>query len=259
MISFDEACKIIEKGFHEIKPETEKVLLERSLHRTLAEDVIADVDLPPFNNSAMDGIAVKYNENINEWKIIGEISAGNYEEFELNDNCAVTIMTGSRLPEFCDTIIPIEDIDLNKDTASLKENSKIKKGDVLTVAKIAGIQAAKKTAELIPLCHNIFITKIDVELQLNEGKKCVEIKSFAKTKSETGIEMEALIAASVAALTVYDMCKAIDRSMVISETKLISKTGGKSGTYKLDDSNNKWEYKEYSFGIQQVVEQSNLN
>jgi molybdopterin molybdotransferase len=128
MISFDEAYKIIEKGFNEIKPETEKVLLERSLHRTLAEDVIADVDLPPFNNSAMDGIAVKYNEKINEWKIVGEISAGNYEEFELNENSAVTIMTGSRLPEFCDTIIPVEDINLIKDTASLKENAQIKKG-----------------------------------------------------------------------------------------------------------------------------------
>ncbi len=115
---------------------------------------------------------------------------------------------------------------------AIKENN-LKKGDVLTIAKIAGIQAAKKTSELIPLCHNIFITKINVELQLNEEKKRVEIKSFAKTKSTTGIEMEALTAASVAALTVYDMCKAIDRSMVISETKLISKTGGKSGTYKI--------------------------
>jgi len=115
---------------------------------------------------------------------------------------------------------------------AIKDNN-IKKGDVLTVAKIAGIQAAKKTAELIPLCHNIFITKIDIELKLNEEKKRVEIKSIAKT-----IEMEALTAASVAALTVYDMCKAIDKSMVISETKLISKTGGKSGTYKISNSNN---------------------
>lgn len=120
---------------------------------------------------------------------------------------------------------------------AIKENN-IKKGDVFTVAKIAGIQAAKKTSELIPLCHNIFITKIDVELQLNEEKKCVEINSFAKTESKTGIEMEVLTAASVAALTVYDMCKAIDKSMVISETKLITKTGGKSGTYKINDSNN---------------------
>jgi len=120
---------------------------------------------------------------------------------------------------------------------AIKENN-LKKGDVFTVAKIAGIQAAKKTAELIPLCHNIFITNIDVELQLNEEKKCVEINSFAKTESKTGIEMEALTAASMAALTVYDMCKAIDKSMVISETKLISKTGGKSRTYKINDSNN---------------------
>ncbi len=120
---------------------------------------------------------------------------------------------------------------------AIKENN-IKKGDVFTVAKIAGIQAAKKTSELIPLCHNIFITKIDVELHLNEEKKRVEIKSFAKTESKTGIEMEVLTAASLAALTVYDMCKAIDKSMVISETKLITKTGGKSGTYKINDSNN---------------------
>jgi len=119
---------------------------------------------------------------------------------------------------------------------AIKENN-IKKGDVLTLAKIAGIQAAKKTAELIPLCHNIFIAKIDVDLQLNEEKKRVEIKSIAKTNSRTGIEMEALTAASVAALTVYDMCKAIDKSMIISETKLISKTGGRSGTYKINDSN----------------------
>ena len=128
MISFDEAFKFIEKDFNDLKPETEKVLLEKSLHRTLAEEVIADVDLPPFNNSAMDGIAVKFSQNINEWKIIGEISAGNYEEFDLNKNSAVTIMTGSRIPEFCDTIIPVEDIDLNKDTAFLKENANYRKG-----------------------------------------------------------------------------------------------------------------------------------
>jgi len=103
---------------------------------------------------------------------------------------------------------------------AIKEND-VKKGDVLTVAKIAGIQAAKKTAELIPLCHNIFISKINVDLKLNKEKMCVEIRSYAKTESKTGIEMEALTAASVAALTVYDMCKAIDKSMVISEIKLI--------------------------------------
>ena len=101
----------------------------------------------------------------------------------------------------------------------------------MTVAKIAGIQAAKKTSELIPLCHNIFISKIDVELKLNSKNNSVEIKSFASTTDVTGIEMEALTAVSVAALTVYDMCKAIDKSMVIGEIKLLRKTGGKSGNY----------------------------
>ena len=113
---------------------------------------------------------------------------------------------------------------------AIKSNS-VKKGDVLSIAKFAGIQAAKKTSELIPLCHNIFISKIYVELNLNSKKKTVEIKSFAKTTAQTGIEMEALTAVSVAALTVYDMCKAIDKSMVIGEIKLLSKTGGKSGNY----------------------------
>ena len=115
---------------------------------------------------------------------------------------------------------------------AVKKNQ-IAKGDVLTVAKIAGIQASKKTAELIPLCHNIFISKIDVELKLNSKNKSVEIKSFAKTNSATGIEMEALTAVSVAALTVYDMCKALDKSIVIKEIKLLSKSGGKSGNYRI--------------------------
>ena len=87
---------------------------------------------------------------------------------------------------------------------------------MLTVAKLAGIQAAKKTSELIPLCHNIFISKEDVELKLNPQNKTIEIYSFAKTNSLTGIEMEALTAVSIAALSVYYMCKAIDKSMIIS-------------------------------------------
>lgn len=112
----------------------------------------------------------------------------------------------------------------------IKENT-IEKGDVLSIAQFAGIQAAKKTSELIPLCHNIFISKVDVDLKLNEDRKSVEIVSFAKTTSQTGIEMEALTAVSVAALTVYDMCKAIDKSIRITGIKLLSKTGGKSGDY----------------------------
>jgi molybdenum cofactor biosynthesis protein MoaC len=115
---------------------------------------------------------------------------------------------------------------------AIKQNQ-IAKGNVITVAKIAGIQAAKKTSELIPLCHNIFISKIDLELNLNPRNKSIEIKSFAKTTAQTGIEMEALTAVSVAALTVYDMCKALDKSITINEIKLLSKAGGKSGNYKV--------------------------
>jgi cyclic pyranopterin phosphate synthase len=123
------------------------------------------------------------------------------------------------------------EVKVSKEVFNAIKNNSVKKGDVLSIAKFAGIQAAKKTSELIPLCHNIFISKIDVELKLNSQKKTVEIKSFAKTTAQTGIEMEALTAVSVAALTVYDMCKAIDKSMIISEIKLLSKTGGKSGNY----------------------------
>jgi len=112
----------------------------------------------------------------------------------------------------------------------IKKNE-IKKGDVLTTAKIAGIQGGKKTSELIPLCHNIFISKLDVNLKLNKENKSVEITSYAKTNSVTGIEMEALTAVTIAALTVYDMCKAVDKSIRISNIKLLKKTGGKSGDY----------------------------
>lgn len=123
------------------------------------------------------------------------------------------------------------EVKVSKEIFNAIQKNVIAKGDVLTVAKLAGIQGAKKTSELIPLCHNIFISKIDVELKLNSKNKTVEIYSFAKTNSVTGIEMEVLTAVSIAALTVYDMCKAIDKSTIISEIKLLSKTGGKSGNY----------------------------
>lgn len=124
-------------------------------------------------------------------------------------------------------------VKVSKEVYDAIEQNQLKKGDVLTVAKIAGIQAAKKTSELIPLCHNIFISKIALDLKLLDGDKVV-IESFAKTTGPTGIEMEALTAVSAAALTVYDMCKAIDKSMVISGIRLLEKTGGKSGEYRAE-------------------------
>lgn len=115
------------------------------------------------------------------------------------------------------------------------KNNELKKGDVLSAAKIAGIQGGKKTSDLIPLCHNIFISKLDVELKLIDDNYTVEIISYAKTEGQTGIEMEALTSVSIAALTVYDMCKSVDKSIVINEIKLLKKTGGKSGDFQRDN------------------------
>lgn len=110
-------------------------------------------------------------------------------------------------------------------------DQEIKKGDVLAVAQVAGIMAAKKTSNLIPMCHNIFLTGADVEFEIDEKNNKIDMTATVKTTGKTGVEMEALTAVSVAALTIYDMCKAIDREMEISEIKLLKKTGGKSGDY----------------------------
>ncbi|XP_021378742.1 molybdenum cofactor biosynthesis protein 1-like isoform X1 [Mizuhopecten yessoensis] len=112
----------------------------------------------------------------------------------------------------------------------IKEN-KMKKGDVLSVSQLAGIMAAKRTSELIPLCHNIFISGVDVSFVLNEENHCIHITSSAKTAGKTGVEMEAIMAVSVAAITIYDMCKAVSKDMVISDIRLEQKTGGVRGDY----------------------------
>jgi cyclic pyranopterin monophosphate synthase len=106
------------------------------------------------------------------------------------------------------------------------------KGDVFATARIAGIMAAKKTSDLIPLCHPLALTKVEVELRVDEANSCVIIQTLCRLKGQTGVEMEALTAASVAALTLYDMCKAVDKGMVIEQIALLSKVGGKSGDYQ---------------------------
>lgn len=110
-----------------------------------------------------------------------------------------------------------------------------KKGDVLSIARIAGIQAAKKCSELIPLCHPLMLSSVTVELELDHTENAVQIVASCKVADRTGVEMEALTAASVAALTIYDMCKAVDRGMVISDIQLLSKSGGKSGDWLRDE------------------------
>ncbi len=121
------------------------------------------------------------------------------------------------------------------DTLRLIREGALKKGDVLTVARIAGIMAAKRTSELIPLCHPLPLTHIDVTLTL-DGERCaVDIRATARTLGKTGVEMEALTAVSVAALTVYDMAKAVDRKMCLSDICLMEKRGGQRGDYIADE------------------------
>jgi cyclic pyranopterin phosphate synthase len=110
-----------------------------------------------------------------------------------------------------------------------------KKGDVLAVARIAGIQAAKKCADLIPLCHPLALSSVSVEFELDPTATQVRITATCKLSGQTGVEMEALTAASVAALTIYDMCKAVDKNMVIGDLRVLAKSGGKSGDWQVDD------------------------
>lgn len=117
-------------------------------------------------------------------------------------------------------------------TLALITEGRAKKGDVLGVARLAGIMAAKKTHDLIPLCHPLALSKVSLELTPNVKKDCVEIEATVKTTGQTGVEMEALTAVSIAGLTIYDMVKAVDKAMVISDVRLVLKDGGKSGLFE---------------------------
>lgn len=123
---------------------------------------------------------------------------------------------------------------MKPETLALIRAGQIKKGDVLTIAQIAGIQAAKRTAELIPLCHPLPLTQVDVECALDDTLPGVQITATAKTIGKTGVEMEALTAVSVAALTVYDMAKAAEKTIKIQNIRLVEKRGGKSGDIKTE-------------------------
>lgn len=118
------------------------------------------------------------------------------------------------------------------ETALLIHEGSVAKGDVLSVARLAGIMGAKRTPELIPLCHPLQLSSVKVDLELDQPNNAVEITATCKIAARTGVEMEALTAVSVAALTVYDMCKAVDKSMTIGDIRLVHKSGGKSGTYE---------------------------
>ena len=125
-------------------------------------------------------------------------------------------------------------IEMQPETLSLIQAGKHKKGDVIGVARIAGIMAAKKTAELIPLCHPVGLNKISVDFEVIEQENAVKCRVLAKTSHKTGVEMEAIVATKIALATIYDMCKAVDRGMKITYIKLLEKSGGQSGYWKAD-------------------------
>jgi len=132
------------------------------------------------------------------------------------------------------TAIAQSEVELTPAIIAAITDSSLLKGDLYATARIAGIQAAKKTSELIPLCHPLPLSKVTLDIEL-QGSSLV-ITALCKTTGKTGVEMEALTAASVAALTVYDMCKGLDKGMVIKQTKLLEKTGGKSGNWRAEAS-----------------------
>ena len=124
---------------------------------------------------------------------------------------------------------------VNENTFALSKSGGMKKGDVLTVAQIAGVMGAKRTPDIIPMCHPILMDGIDLDLSLDEARLSVEIRATVSCDGRTGVEMEALTAVSTAALTVYDMCKAVQKDMVITDIRLLSKTGGVHGDYKREE------------------------
>ena len=151
-----------------------------------------------------------------------------------NEEGRAKMVDVSDKPESFRTATALSSIIVNQEIYEKVTNQQMKKGDVLAVAQVAGVMAAKKTSDIIPMCHPLALTGIDIRFswENNQDDYILHIKAFVKTKGSTGIEMEALTAASVSALTVYDMCKAVDKGMIIGQTYLVEKTGGKNGDFK---------------------------
>jgi cyclic pyranopterin phosphate synthase len=147
----------------------------------------------------------------------------------IDENGKARMVDVSEKPETARTAVARGEVHMKPETLKLIKTGAVKKGDVLTVAQIAGIMAAKRTSELIPLCHPLPITQVQVELQMDDALPGIVITATARVTGKTGVEMEALTAVSVAALTVYDMAKAVEKTMKIQNIRLIEKHGGRSG------------------------------
>lgn len=160
----------------------------------------------------------------------------NYSDFtHFNEDGRAKMVDVGEKPESARKAVAAARVLISRETFDLIRSGGMKKGDVLTVAQIAGVMGAKKTSELIPMCHPVIINGIDLSLRLNEESLAVEITATVSCDGRTGVEMEALTAVSVAALTVYDMCKAVQKDITISDIRLLKKTGGVHGEFVRED------------------------
>ena len=148
-----------------------------------------------------------------------------------NENGRAKMVDVSEKSETSRTAVAAGRVRMNRETFELVKSGGMKKGDVLGAAQIAGIMAAKRTPDLIPMCHTLLLSGVDMAFELNDADCAVDITATVRCQGVTGVEMEALTAVSVAALTVYDMCKAVQKDMEITDIRLLSKSGGKSGDY----------------------------
>ncbi|MBU99198.1 MAG: cyclic pyranopterin monophosphate synthase MoaC [Rhodospirillaceae bacterium] len=153
-----------------------------------------------------------------------------FNHFDGKGNAIMVDVSGKEITERI--AIASCDVQVDSATMALIVGGSIKKGDVLSVARLAGILGAKKTPELIPLCHPLALTSAELEIRCDEKLSIIEITAKCKINARTGVEMEALTAVSIAALTIYDMCKAVDKGIIISNIRLLEKTGGKSGQWR---------------------------
>ena len=149
-----------------------------------------------------------------------------------NESGRAKMVDVSEKSETTRTAVAAGRVRMNRETFELVKTGGMKKGDVLGAAQIAGIMAAKRTPDLIPMCHTLLLSGVDMAFELNDADCTVDITATVRCQGVTGVEMEALTAVSVAALTVYDMCKAVQKDMEITDIRLLEKTGGKSGTYR---------------------------
>jgi len=168
----------------------------------------------------------------NQEKAMSRKKEGRIENKNLPETRIIKMVEVAEKPETLRQAEARGEVKVSAEVMGLITENRLPKGDVLTAARLAGIQAAKKTSELIPLCHPLRITSVEVEVNPRPVRNLVEVKSLVRAVDRTGVEMEALTAVAVACLTVYDMCKAFDKRMVIGEIHLITKSGGKSGDFQ---------------------------